>query len=169
VPKKDLEGGAETIARTGSVARKGGVPEVESPKDASKKNPDIDDGGKKGYDAKDKRSGEKGTFIDDMSPAEAKRYEDYWHHNNPGNVTPGIRKTTDTTVPSSRAGEVYSRDTYYDEFGRRRASTDYTDHSMPDHHTNPHDHKYTEILQNDGTYKNVKTKNPETGTKVFNR
>jgi hypothetical protein len=32
VPKKDLEGGAGTTARTGSGARKGGVPEVESPK-----------------------------------------------------------------------------------------------------------------------------------------
>jgi hypothetical protein len=32
VPKKDLGGGAGTTARTGSGARKGGIPEVESPK-----------------------------------------------------------------------------------------------------------------------------------------
>jgi hypothetical protein len=57
VPKKDLEGGAGTTARTGSGARKGGIPEVESPKDAPKKKPDIDDGGNKGYDAKEKSGG----------------------------------------------------------------------------------------------------------------
>jgi hypothetical protein len=46
VPKKDLGDGAETIAGTGSGAGKGGIPEVESPKEK----PGIDDGGKKGHD-----------------------------------------------------------------------------------------------------------------------
>ncbi len=35
------------------------------------------------------RGSKKGTFIDDMSPVEAKRYQEYWNRNNPSNVTPG--------------------------------------------------------------------------------
>jgi hypothetical protein len=55
VPKKDLGGGAGTTARTGSGARKGGIPEVESPK----KKPDETK--LREYDTPDKSGGPKTT------------------------------------------------------------------------------------------------------------
>jgi hypothetical protein len=55
VPKKDLEGGVGTTARTGSGARKGGIPEVESPK----KKPDETK--LREYDTPDKSGGPKTT------------------------------------------------------------------------------------------------------------
>ena len=110
------------------------------------------------------------TLIDSMVPAEAKRYQEYWNTggDTAAQVSPGIRVSHTETVPSSRAGEVYERTTFYDEFGRRRKVTDYTDHSMSDGHTNPHDHYYDEFYDN-GLYVNKKIKNPETGSTTFNR
>jgi hypothetical protein len=55
VPKKDLGGGGGTTARTGSVARKGGVPEVESPKIKP------DETELREYDTPDKSGGPKNT------------------------------------------------------------------------------------------------------------
>jgi hypothetical protein len=40
----------------------------------------------------------------------------------------------------SRTGEVYQRQTIYDEFGRKIGSNEFSVHGRPRDHTNPHHH-----------------------------
>ncbi|MCO6459130.1 MAG: hypothetical protein J5I93_27795, partial [Pirellulaceae bacterium] len=98
-----------------------------------------------------------GTFIDDMTPSEAKRYEKYWKQRHvdirdgagiPINTrqreytTPGTRSIVDQKI-SSETGQVYPRETIYDDFGRRIGTNDLTDHGRPNVHPNPHHHPNT--------------------------
>ncbi len=90
------------------------------------------------------------TFFDDMDAAEASRYQRYWEQNiNPnykGNpntrqrtyAVPGTRSIIDQKL--SNTGELYKRETIYDQFGRRIGNNDYTNHGKPHHHESPHYH-----------------------------
>ena len=109
--------------------------------------------------------GEGGTYSslrDLMTPEEASRYDSYWQQgagsfqiDDKGNeiiignegrintrqrlqVSPGIQSITDVKYGSN--GDMYYRQTIFDEFGRRIGNNDYTDHNMPNVHTNPHYH-----------------------------
>lgn len=89
----------------------------------------------------------RGTFTSQMSPSEAARYERYWqqqyHQHANGTrfrdqAPPGTRSIVDQKL-SKETGEVYTRETIYDQFGRRIGNNDFTNHGRPDH-TNPHHH-----------------------------
>lgn len=61
-------------------------------------------------------------------------------------VTPGTKTITNPAKPSSSGG-TYSQTTHYDEFGRRTARTDRTNHgygnkSDSNYHSDPHHHQY---------------------------
>jgi hypothetical protein len=85
-----------------------------------------------------------------MSPEEADRYERYWKQDYKPNykgapntrertyTTPGTRSITDQKL--SESGEVYSRETIYDQYGRKIGNNDYSHHGRPTQHTNPHHH-----------------------------
>lgn len=88
-----------------------------------------------------------------MEPEEAARYERYWKQNyndiykgEPNTrqrqyTAPGTRSIVDQKI-NEKTGEIYSRETIYDEYGRRIGNNDYTDHGRPDvpEHTNLHYH-----------------------------
>lgn len=60
-------------------------------------------------------------------------------------VTPGIRKI-EVIKPSSKVGVApYRKVAEYDELGRLRAITDYTDHGRPAAHPVPHHHLFDEL------------------------
>jgi hypothetical protein len=86
-------------------------------------------------------------FVERMSPAEAARYRRYWEqqYHQQGHGTrfrdqapPGTRSIVDQKL-SRETGEVYRRETIYDQYGRRIGNNDYTNHGRPDH-ANPHHH-----------------------------
>jgi RHS repeat-associated protein len=90
------------------------------------------------------------TFVDQMNPYEATRYERYWRQKY-GEIFEGIPNTRERTytIPGtrsvtdeklSRTGEVYQRQTIYDEFGRKIGSNEFSVHGRPRDHTNPHHH-----------------------------
>lgn len=108
------------------------------------------------------------SFRDMMSPEEAAKYDGYWSQgagsyinikDPKGNkveiiassgeipstrqrlqASPGNRSITD--VKYGENGEMYYRETIFDEYGRRIGNNDYTDHGRPDipSHTIPHHH-----------------------------
>jgi len=60
-------------------------------------------------------------------------------------VTPGIRRI-EKIKPSSKNGVApYRKVAEYDEFGRLRGITDYTNHGMPSQHPTPHHHLFDEF------------------------
>jgi len=77
------------------------------------------------------------TFIDKMSVDDAGRYTKYWN-SYAKQVMPGITKTVDETVASSR-GDAYTRQNIYDILGRLIKRTENTTHKLPGH-ANPHSH-----------------------------
>lgn len=93
-----------------------------------------------------KLDAQSGTFVDEMSAREAAQYRAYWAQDyNPVNstrlrtyTTPGTRSIIDQKLSST--GEVYSRQTIYDQFGRRIGNNDFTSHGRPLEHANPHYH-----------------------------
>ncbi|MBM3965743.1 MAG: hypothetical protein FJ308_11860 [Planctomycetes bacterium] len=140
------EVGDELVDRGVSAATGGVIPGL--PTSAS----DIVEGIAKGGVKKIiKRRAPKGTFIDDMTPAEAARYEKYWkqgHADTPLNTrqreytAPGTRIIRDEKI-STETGGLYTRETIYDDFGRRIGNNDFTDHGRPNVHPNPHHHPNT--------------------------
>ncbi|GFI05206.1 hypothetical protein IMSAGC005_04060 [Lachnospiraceae bacterium] len=107
------------------------------------------------------------SFRDMMTSEEAARYDDYWKQGAGSykNITengktweiiisngdtintrqrlqtnPGTRSIVDIKYGSN--GEMYYRETIFDQFGRRIGNNDFTDHGMPGiaSHTNPHYH-----------------------------
>ena len=103
------------------------------------------------------------SFADLMTPQEAKRYNAYWSQGTGSyevredleiittkggkintrqrlQVSPGIKSIKDVKYGSR--GEVYIRETIFDDYGRKIGVNDYTDHNMPKvpAHTNPHYH-----------------------------
>ncbi len=112
------------------------------------------------------QSGSK-SFRDLMAPEEAIRYDNYWKQGsgsfkniklpdgskveviNNGSVlstrqrlqvAPGTRSITDVKYGSD--GNMYYRETIFDQYGRRIGNNDYTDHGKPyvESHTIPHHH-----------------------------
>ena len=109
------------------------------------------------------------SFADMMSSEEAARYEAYWKQGagsyqnvngkemivgRGGNintrqrlqVSPGTRSIFDVKYGSN--GEMYYRETIFDEYGRRIGNNDFTNHGMPNvlGHTNPHFHLNSPLL-----------------------
>ena len=103
------------------------------------------------------------NFRDMMTPEEAAAYDRYWSQGT-GTVrgvkengewvkkimdgdaentrqrmytNPGTRSITDVKLGSN--GEMYYRETIFDEYGRKIGHNDYTNHGRPDH-ANPHHH-----------------------------
>jgi hypothetical protein len=109
------------------------------------------------------------TFVDDMSPLEAARYEKYWSHRkeNPQQlrpqVTPGVR-VVERYKRSLDGDEVYLSVEYYDEFGRFLGEDQYTTHGR-DGHSVPHGHRYNPPDFFDRNFHRIT--NPETGTDLF--
>ena len=116
--------------------------------------------------ARDK-GGSKTSFRDMMSPEEAARYDEYWgqgagsyrnvklsdgtkieiifNGKKPSTrqrlqAPPGTKSITD--VKYGKNGEMYYRETIFDEYGRRIGNNDYSDHGRPNipSHTIPHHH-----------------------------
>jgi RHS repeat-associated protein len=95
-------------------------------------------------------SGNLNTIVHDMDASEAARYQRYWEQdinlNYKGSpntrertyTTPGTRSIIDQKL--SNTGELYKRETIYDQFGRRIGNNDYTNHEKPHHHESPHHH-----------------------------
>ncbi|MET1176091.1 RHS repeat-associated core domain-containing protein [Paenibacillus amylolyticus] len=93
------------------------------------------------------------TFVDEMDSSEAARYQRYWEQNykeiyekqpntrDRSYTVPGTRSIVDQKI-NEKTGQLYSRETIYDKYGRRIGNNDYTDHGRPDvkTHTNPHHH-----------------------------
>ncbi|WP_068498379.1 hypothetical protein [Paenibacillus kribbensis] len=100
-----------------------------------------------------KGTGKDKTFVDQMDTEEAARYKRYWEQDykdiSKGQMNtrqrqytaPGTRSITDQKI-NGKTGELYDRETIYDQYGRRIGNNDYTDHGRPDvpTHTNPHHH-----------------------------
>ena len=87
-------------------------------------------------------SGEKGagkaeTFVDQMEPEEAARYEQYWSNNAPKNSTPGAK--FDHYKYNNGVSERST--VIYDNFGRQQYRIDYNNHGYSDHSI-PHLHEY---------------------------
>ena len=95
-------------------------------------------------------AGNLNTIVHDMDASEAARYQRYWEQDiNPNYkgspntrertyTTPGTRSIIDQKL--SNTGELYKRETIYDQFGRRIGNNDYTNHGKPHHHESPHHH-----------------------------
>ena len=83
----------------------------------------------------------KPTFTEQMTPAEAARYEEYWSNYAPHQVEPGTNRL-DWTRRSQRTGRFEDSRVIYDEYGRQRYRVDKTDHLRPSDHTNPHLHEF---------------------------
>ncbi len=78
----------------------------------------------------------------------------------PKQVTPtGKPQIREVTKPSSRGAAPYRKVAEYDEYGRLRKITDYTDHAEPHIHPNPHHH----LFGTDG----AKIRNPDDGSFIF--
>ena len=113
------------------------------------------------------KEGSKTSFRDMMSPEEAARYDEYWgqgagsyrnvklsdgtkieiifNGKKPSTrqrlqAPPGTKSITD--VKYGKNGEMYYRETIFDEYGRRIGNNDYSDHGRPNipSHTIPHHH-----------------------------
>ena len=113
------------------------------------------------------KGGSVSSFRDMMSPEEAARYDNYWKQgagsykniiedgktreiiiSSGDNIntrqrlqtSPGTRSIID--VKYGKNGELYYRETIFDQFGRRIGNNDFTDHGTPQvsSHTNPHYH-----------------------------
>jgi len=82
-----------------------------------------------------------GTFAEQMTPAEAARYQQYWQRHAPQQVQPGTGRL-DFLRQSGRTGRMESSRVIYDEFGRQRYRVDLSDHMRPEVHSNPHLHEY---------------------------
>ncbi|QDH21613.1 polymorphic toxin-type HINT domain-containing protein [Saccharibacillus brassicae] len=94
-----------------------------------------------------------GIWVHNDECSEAARYQRYWEqtYNDPYKgepntrqrlyTTPGNRSIVDQKI-NTKTGELYKRETIYDEFGRKIGNNDYTDHGRSDvpSHTNPHYH-----------------------------
>src|ERR1051325_5193530 len=52
---------------------------------------------------------------------------------------PGTKSITDQKI-SSETGQLYPRETIYDEYGRKVGNNDFTDHGRANVHTTPHHH-----------------------------
>src|SRR5437763_1144647 len=79
--------------------------------------------------------------------AEGDRYQKYWeqqyHQEGKGTrfrdqAAPGTRSVTDQKL-SRTTGQLYPRETIYDEFGRRIGNNDHTNHGRSEH-ADPHHH-----------------------------
>jgi RHS repeat-associated protein len=67
----------------------------------------------------------------------------YWADKHaPTQVTPGVRILVDSKPSGRVQGEVYTRVSHYDQYGRLIAQTHYTTHGQPSIHPNPHHHQY---------------------------
>lgn len=67
--------------------------------------------------------------------------DDYWQSREAATqVEPGARQITDLKPSSRKAGEVYERRTFYDQYGRQVGQSHLTDHGEPEVHPNPHHH-----------------------------
>ena len=87
----------------------------------------------------------KGTFIDQMTPEEAARYQKYWHDAGLERSSPGTRRW-ERTQSSTQGDYTYRAITHFDEFGRRVAETHYSTHvSTGVLHPNPHYHLYDRV------------------------
>lgn len=86
-----------------------------------------------------------------MEPTEAARYERYWRQNYKDEFEGALNtRQRDYTVPGTRSikdqkyssttEELYTRETIYDQFGRKIGTNDYSSHGRPNEHTNPHHH-----------------------------
>ena len=92
------------------------------------------------------RVGAAGTLVHNACPVdpEAERYRKYWESraSSPNRyrdqVAPGTRSVTDQKL-SRETGELYNRESIYDEYGRRIGTNDFTTHGRGDH-TLPHHH-----------------------------
>ncbi len=80
------------------------------------------------------------SFRSQMSPADAKRYQEFWERYAPRNATPGTRM--DWSRISGRTGRTENSRVIYDAFGRQRYRVDYGNHMRPADHSNPHLHEY---------------------------
>lgn len=81
------------------------------------------------------------SFSEEMTPAEAARYDKYWERYAPDQVAPGTTRV-DWTRKSGRTGRTEESRVIYDEFGRQKYRVDKTDHMRPSDHSNPHLHEY---------------------------
>jgi hypothetical protein len=86
------------------------------------------------------------TFIDQMTPDEAVRYQKYWHDPKLKQYTPGVGELRRTQV-SENGRYTYEAVSHFDEFGRLRAETHYTTHLKTTGvlHPNPHYHLFDRI------------------------
>jgi hypothetical protein len=77
-----------------------------------------------------------------MTPTEAAQYLTYWQNMEaPVQVGPGWTSRLVDVVPSSQPGRgIYTRITYYDNFGRMVGRTDVGHHGRPHVHPVPHRH-----------------------------
>ena len=78
------------------------------------------------------------SFVEQMTPDEATRYREYWQNNAPKNA-PGVQRLDWFKLDK---GRMESSRVIYDEYGRQTYRVDFTDHSRPLNHTNPHLHEY---------------------------
>ncbi|MDN4066260.1 RHS repeat-associated core domain-containing protein [Paenibacillus vini] len=93
------------------------------------------------------------SFVEQMDPSEAARYERYWEQDykeiykgepttrERSYTAPGTRSIIDQKI-NGKTGELYERETIFDQFGRRIGNNDYTNHGRSDvpSHTVPHYH-----------------------------
>jgi len=79
--------------------------------------------------------------VDDVKvPKKTVLPDEAWSKNAPDQVTPGTKKLNHEKF-NKKTGKLETSEVHYDEFGRQKGRTDYTDHGYPDDHTNPHHHK----------------------------
>ncbi|MBN1852512.1 MAG: hypothetical protein JW829_07295 [Pirellulales bacterium] len=105
-------------------------------------------------------------FVEQMTPAEAARYRAYWE-SRPSNpvrfrdqAAPGTQTIRDPKI-STETGEVYMRESIYDQFGRRIGTNEYTTHGRTDH-TLPHYHTRNPITgQREGPFPGLHPETPQ--------
>ncbi len=78
----------------------------------------------------------KSSFVSEMSPEEASRYEAYWCRNAPDFYTPNSK----ITHYKNNNGVVEKSTVIYDEFGRQKWRIDYNNHGFKNH-SKPHLHE----------------------------
>ena len=133
------------LAKSVGTGKRGAQAKPRGIKSAEEVKPDIP--------STPKGTGEGKTFVDLMEPSEAARYKRYREQDykdvfkgEPNTrqrqyTTPGTGSIIDQKI-NGKTGELYERETIFDQFGRRIGNNDYTDHGRPDvlTHTNPHHH-----------------------------
>lgn len=102
-----------------------------------------------------------------MPASDAERYERYWSEGYAAagsrqrdQATPGTRSIKDQKL-SGETGVVYTRETIYDEFGRRIGNNDFTDHGRQGTHSVPHHHTRDALTgQRDGPFPGLHPQTP---------